>query len=225
MVHPDKVPPQTQPIQSEKQTEGGVLFRKDKENIKTLLAAYTATANPFSSFCVLPVGVSFQTQEKNEQIILLLRRHPATNIPWIAAAIVLLFLPIIGLPIIDLGGFIALVDKISGGILPALITIWYLGVIGYTLLNFFFWYFNVNIVTNRRVLDFDFHFLLHHEFSEALLSKKQDVTATSSGIFSVIFDYGDVEVQTAAATKRIEFLQIPRPREVARIITKLAEGA
>ena len=37
----------------------------------------------FSSFLSYPENVHFDTQEEKEQIILLLRKHWVTNIPWI----------------------------------------------------------------------------------------------------------------------------------------------
>lgn len=192
-------------------------------DLNALLSSYKP-AHQFSSFCVLPKNVRFDTQEEGEDIILLLRRHPVTNIPWIVIAIVLILLPFIGLPFFNAGGVIGFLDQLSVGLLPALLAFWYLFITGYVLLNFFFWYFNVNIVTNRRVMDFDFFYLLYREFSEALLDRIEDVTGTGGGIVSVIFDYGNVDVQTAATNAKIEFDRVPKPQEVVNIITNLIQA-
>lgn len=203
--------------------ESSVAPVKKQVDINALLSTYKPPSQ-FSSFCVMPTNVRFHTQEEGEDIILLLRRHPVTNVPWIIITIILLFLPFIGLPFFSSGGIIAFLDQISTGLLPALLAFWYLFITGYVLLNFFFWYFNVNIVTNRRVLDFDFFYLLYREFSEALLDRIEDVTATGGGILSVIFDYGNVDVQTAATNAKIEFDRVPKPQEVVNIITNLIQA-
>ncbi|MFH1895910.1 MAG: hypothetical protein ABH814_00335 [bacterium] len=41
------------------------------------------TGNTLSAFLALPRNTTFDAQEKGEQIILLMRRHWATNIWWI----------------------------------------------------------------------------------------------------------------------------------------------
>ena len=196
---------------------------KSTVNIASVLSGYKP-GGQFSSFCVMPEGIRFDTQEEGEDIILLLRRHPITNLGWILLAVLMIIAPFIVVPFLSSGGIILFLDQVSPGLLPSLIAFWYLATIGYILLNFFFWYFNVNIVTNRRVLDFDFFYLLYREFSEALLNRIEDVTATGGGILSVIFDYGNVDVQTAAAMNRIEFIKVPKPQEVVNIITNLIEA-
>ncbi len=195
------------------------------EQAMAFLSKYPQAKHNFSAFCVLPRNVRFQTQEDTEDIILLLRRHPVTNVPWILIAILFMFAPMAALPISNLGGLVAFLDRISIGLLPTLLAFWYLGIVGYILVNFFFWYFNVNIITNRRLIDLDFYNLLYREFSEALLVKIEDVTSVSGGFVGAIFDYGDVIVQTAATMERLEFDRVPHPQEVVRIITNVMEAA
>ena len=51
------------------------------------------STNPFHAFAPKPVEVFFDSQEKSEQIILLLRKHPITQVKWIIIAAVLSFMP------------------------------------------------------------------------------------------------------------------------------------
>lgn len=44
---------------------------------------------PLASFLMRPHGVSFETREDEEQIILFLRKHFVTNIPWIFTSFVM----------------------------------------------------------------------------------------------------------------------------------------
>src|SRR3989338_6974221 len=48
-----------------------------------------------ASFCKNPVQINFQTQENNEAILLFLRRHFLTNLPWIFISILLCLIPVI----------------------------------------------------------------------------------------------------------------------------------
>ena len=47
----------------------------------------------FTTFMKNPKGISFAEQENDESIVLFLRRDFITNVPWIVAALGLLFIP------------------------------------------------------------------------------------------------------------------------------------
>ena len=50
-------------------------------------------AHLLSNLALLPANVSFEAQEANEEIVLLIRHDLVTNVPWIIAAIILAFIP------------------------------------------------------------------------------------------------------------------------------------
>lgn len=182
----------------------------------------TITLNPkvemFGSFVTRPQGVHFATQAASEQILLILRRHPITQLSWLIFAAFLVLLPPFFLP--------TLIEVFSDLLIPSsyqivLIGFWYLATFAFILTNFVLWYFNVNIVTNRRVLDIDFPSLLIQEVSGTHIEQIEDVTYQQIGVFAALFDYGNVFVETAGPTPNIEFLQIPHPKNAARIILDL----
>lgn len=186
----------------------------------------THTRNPLAMFAPLPVGVTFEGQESGEKIILLLRAHIVTLVPSAFIITFLLLVPllvpgILGLLGIDLEGIL------NVGRSFLLIFFWYLFVFGFTLYKFIFWYFNVYLLTNERVVDIDFRGLLHKETSYANLNQIQDVSPKMIGFFSTFFHFGNVFIQTAAARPEFEFLHVPRPNEVAQAIleqVRLEEG-
>jgi hypothetical protein len=55
----------------------------------------------------------------------------------------------------------------------------------------------------------------------AVINKIEDVTSKSGGFFSSVFDYGNVFVQTAGTEANVEFMNIPKPSEVVKIINSL----
>lgn len=173
----------------------------------------------FSSFLMRPKGLSFQTQSANEIIILFLRRHAITNVPWIIIAGLLLILPLIFLPLLAENS--SPFFQFSPMLLITILFIWYLFVASYVLVQFLLWYFTVSVVTNHRIIDIDFQNILYKEFSATTIEKVEDVTDRRGGFFGVLFNYGDVFIQTAAASEVFEFLSVPHPDEVVRIINEL----
>ncbi len=176
------------------------------------------TKNPFSTFSLNPVGVSFETQEKGEEIVLLLRAHIVTLVPVVFILIFLIVFPIL---LFSALGFFNV--SLTAFLTPAqvLITLvfWYLLVFAYALYRFIFWYFNVYIVTNERIVDFDFKGILHKQAAHAKLQQIQDVSPKMVGFFSTFFNYGDVFIQTAGERQEFEFSKVPRPdRVTARIL-------
>lgn len=193
--------------------------------LQSYLASRRFSKHAFSSFLVMPEKMRFETQQESEPIILFLRRHPIVNIPWILLALLMLLAPIFVVPFFLSVDLVDSFLNISPGLPIILTALWYLVTMGFILSSFFVWYFTVNICTTQRVIDIDFFYILYKEFSEALLTKVEDVTFTMGGFIQAIFDFGDVFVTTAATTERIEFDRVPRPQEVVRIITELVQDA
>jgi len=178
--------------------------------------------NPLTSFAWFPPQIAFATQKEKEKVILLIRQHWITNVGWILLAIIFAIFPTIFLfyqdQIIPADYFLR-----EPQVLPLCVIIWYLLVTGFIFSQFLNWYFNVNIVTTERIIDVDFHNVLYKNVSEAELERIQDVTHKNVGTLSVLFDYGAVMIQTAAEFSDIEFLRVPNPAEIHKIITDLLE--
>lgn len=170
------------------------------------------------AFVAQPHGVHFATQTATEQILLILRRHPITQISWIFFAVILLLIPPLSLPFLA-ATFADLQIPFSFQIV--IVLFWYLISFAFVFTNFVLWYYNVNIVTNLRVLDIDFPSLLIQEVTGTHIEQVEDVTYRRVGVLTTLFDYGNVYVQTAGATPNIEFLQVPHPRQVVQVILDL----
>jgi len=99
--------------------------------------------------------------------------------------------------------------------------VWYLLTMGFVIENFLIWYYNVYLITNKRVVDVDFHGVMYKSISEAPLSRVQDVTYNMGGFMQVVFNYGMVFVQTAGEVQNIEFESVPHPDQVVRKIGEI----
>lgn len=173
----------------------------------------------FSSYIFMPEGVRFETQEPDETIILLLRKHWVTNLFWILVGLLLLIVPILIFPIIFLSGFLP--AQIPPSTITFLILFWYLLTFSYTIVNFLLWYFTVSIVTNERIVDIDFINILQKKLAETRIDRIEDVTMRTGGFIRALIDYGDVFVQTAAKEAFFQFDAVPHPEAVVRAINKL----
>ncbi len=170
----------------------------------------------FSSYVEHPTDCRFEGQDPDEKILLLLRAHPITNIPWIAFAIFVFIVPFIVQKAAPLFEFsLALVPQ---NFILVLLIINYLLVLVVTFEGFLSWYFNVYIVTDKNIVDVDFHSILFKNIDVAPLRNIEDTSSSMGGILNSIFHYGNVTVQTAGTTKNIDFQSVPRPHHVADFI-------
>lgn len=173
----------------------------------------------FTTFRQNPEGVSFAEQEDDEDIILFLRRDFITNIPWIASTIALIFIPF-------LIHFIFVSTNFSLFSLPhrlslVLLAFYYLIVIGFVFANLISWFYNIGLVTSKRGVDIDFLNLATINVATASLPDIKDVEYTQAGFFQSLFDYGDVRLRIEATGEVFTFEKVPRPTEVAGIISKI----
>ncbi len=177
---------------------------------------------PLTAFAVNPTSLRFETQEDAEKVILFLRQHFIVNVPWILITIVLVISPTLIFPRLFHALSLNLTLPASYYVIGTLF--WYLATFGFALESFIGWFFNIYIVTNERIVDIDFLYLLYKKFAEAELVKIQDINYTSGGIFATIFNYGNVIVETAGEAPNIEFLAIPFPEKVVETIRELTES-
>jgi hypothetical protein len=172
------------------------------------------THSPLSAFYFYPDHIDFESRSKEEKIVLLLRQHLIVNVKWILVTILLLFVPA------TMAAF-GVFSSLPVGFELVITMAWYLITLAYAFENFLSWFFNVYIVTNMRVVDVDFYNLIYKEVSDANLDKIQDVTYNMGGVARTIFNYGDVFVQTAAEVAEFDFVAVPNPDKVAKIIEDL----
>lgn len=179
--------------------------------------------NIFGAFFEKPKGVYFATQEPGEKIIFVLRRAFVTNFPWIIFGFLGLLLPTLYMNYVSNNPNVSLIQPAKFE--TTLIITWYVIVIIYTLESFITWYFNVYIVTDRRVVDIDFTPLFSKRVSETTYDKVEDTSFSMNTIFQTFFNYGDVFLQTAAEKREFEFIKVPKPARVQDVISDLAAKA
>jgi len=192
------------------------------ENIKneaTLSSNGSNHIRMFSAFCVKPLGVSFAEQAPDEKILLFLRRHFITNLLWILITSLLLLAPILYL--IFRSQLQLEIINLPLQFILIFIIFYYLAVFAYAFINFLSWFYNVFIVTQKRVVDIDYSNIVIHNVAFTKLSHVQDVNYSQVGFIHSLFNYGDVFLQTAGTEVNFEALSVPQPRRAAHIIAEL----
>lgn len=182
------------------------------------------TTNSLAALAINPPDVHFEYQREGEEVLLLLRRHWVTNVPWLFITMVMLLLPM-GLFALDLFFGVSFIKQFPLNYQKVSVIIWYMITSGYAFASFLSWFFNVSIITNRRIIDVDYWGVLFHSVSDCQLSQIQDVTHDIQGASEILFNYGDVYIQTAAEVGQFEFLSVPKPHWVHQKIAELVENA
>jgi len=167
--------------------------------------------NPLHAFRDHPAKVTFFNKDPEEKVILLVRRHPITNIGWMVVSLAMFFMPVIL-------NFFPLLSSLPQRFQFIAILGWYMISVAFTFEKFLEWFFNVNIITDERVIEADFVNLIYREISEANISQIQDVTVVMGSVARTVFNYGDVVIQTASEVPRIVFEAVPKPDKVAKIL-------
>jgi hypothetical protein len=162
----------------------------------------------------------FDGQKADEQILLVLHRY------WFD--ILSQFFLIFGMLFLLVGSFAslpALFPNLRGSHFENLfyflenlffIFIW--------IVSFLIWidyYFDIWIVTDRRIVNIEQKALFSRCISELELEKVQDITTNVHGMIPTFLNYGDLQVQTAAEQEKFLFHNIPDPYSVKDLIMNL----
>ncbi|NCO12501.1 MAG: hypothetical protein COZ34_00550 [Candidatus Pacebacteria bacterium CG_4_10_14_3_um_filter_34_15] len=167
-----------------------------------------------SAFLPKPKRLTIDIQAESEQIVLVLRRHLITQINSVLIVLVMLFLPLL-FSASQIFSFLPLSYRF-------ILTIgWYLATAGYSLECYFKWFYRVFIVTDERIIDVDFISMIYKDVSTTKIDKIEDITSTTIGFLSSIFDYGTVIIQTAGTQQELEFEDVPQPGKVSALLNEM----
>jgi hypothetical protein len=183
-----------------------------KFDVSTLTPGYRA----LGSTCILPT-TRYAVQEDDEQMLLLLRAHPVTQITWVLNTV-------IGVVLVWLcSGILFQYASTRIGIYTLIIVTSI--ICAYAWHNFLLWYYNVGIVSTKRIVDIDFYGVSKRVTTEASVTKIVEATSRVAGFTGQIFNYGDVEVKTEGPIQNIEFYKVADPDLVVNIINSTLESS
>jgi uncharacterized membrane protein YdbT with pleckstrin-like domain len=162
-------------------------------------------------------------QQKDEKLILFLRRHWITLIGRWGLFLTLAIIPV-GFYFFIIYNYPGLLSiTVWQAFLLLLASIYYLFTVLYFLNTFIDFYLDVWIVTNQRIINIEQRGLFNREIAEHTLDRIQDISGVQKGLFQTFFSYGDVHVQTAGEIQRFIFRQVDNPFEVVRVLNNLIQ--
>lgn len=177
------------------------------------------------SLTACPSDTKFEAQHDNEQVLLLMRKHPVTNLWWITLTAMLVGVPLFW-------GEFPLISGVSVLVRLSLVVFWYLGLAFFAIQNILLWFYNIYIVTDERVIDVDFFGLLYKNINSTQIRMIQDVNYSQVGMLSSVFNFGNVVIQTASEQRSADireeasaftFAAVSNPDRVAKVIGELME--
>ena len=74
---------------------------------------------------------------------------------------------------------------------------------------------NYLVITNMHLIKMEQNGLFDEQTAQLDLSRVQDVTGARHGVFGTIFNYGDIEIETAAAQENFVFRATTGPQALA----------
>ncbi len=162
----------------------------------------------------------FETQADDEEVVVFSRAHFFTNFWWIVLTAILILIPP-ALKLVFTGDNTFKGFNLTASTQLILIVSWYLFVFAFAFQRFLVWFFNVYIVTNKRIVDVDFFNLFYKQISSTTIDNIQDVTQKRGGVAQLLFNYGDLVIETAGENPSFEFTAIPNPNLVQKTIINL----
>lgn len=176
-----------------------------------------STPTLLKSFIKNPVDTSYQGRDNDEHILIIVRKSLISVVGWMFTLVIFLIIPIFLIPLISgleyEGNAIFSTDFIY-----CFTAFWYLFSFGFAFQSFLNWYFEVLLVTNKKVVDID-HAATN--ISETTLKNIQDVTSKINGNLEQIFNIGSIHIQTAAEREEFEFDTVDNPSFVRDAISDL----
>lgn len=189
--------------------------QRQVEDYSEVMKHETSSNNPLKSYIPKPSKISFEIQDRDEKIILVLRQHPITQVKSI---FVLLFSFLFVPWLLRVDGLMAFLPDQFRLAFNFFLLVLFLGM---TFRCFLLWFFNVYIITDERIIDVDFLSMIYKNISTAKIENIEDVTKQTSGIMASLFDHGTILIQTAATKNEFEFEHVPHPAKVVKLLNEL----
>lgn len=146
--------------------------------------------------------------KENEEIFKTIRRHWLTYLFSIFITFILICLPFLFIvPLFQWGKW---------GILLFFLII--LVAIVFGLRTFVLWYYNIFVITNKRVIDIDQKSFFSRVVWDSSLDRIQDVTYSKKGLIQTLFNYGNIQIIPTGSTTKVEIINIHNPQKVQEMI-------
>jgi len=164
----------------------------------------------------------FESQQSDESIILIIRRHWFELLPAFMVGLMVyfvLFLSIIFIPI----NIPSIVTGSFYNLFVLIISIFFLFDTVFLYNTWVLHYLHVAILTSEHFVEITQYDVFSRKISELGLDKIQDVEAFQKGMFAAIFNYGGLTVETAGEMPNFMLEYVGNPNKVSQKIMEVEE--
>lgn len=164
----------------------------------------------------------FESQQSDEEVILLVRRHIMAILPVIAISALLFLIGFIAVFVLP---FVApaFVSGFAYNVYVLFVSILFLFNMIFLFNAWVLHYLHVAILTTEHFVEIDQAGLFSRKISEMTLEKIQDVSASQRGLVHTMFNLGSVEVQTAGEAPNFVIEYAPDPNSISEKIMETEE--
>jgi hypothetical protein len=166
----------------------------------------------FGVIVIYPEGATFATQNENEDVVIVLRKHIIRNTSWLLTAIMLLLLPaIISMLLVFVDGAFFensilqsdILLGVNNNFMLVFVLFYYGFVFSYTIFKFLHWYYDLFIITNERFISIDFDSLKGKVITDIPLVDVVDIREKALGVVPTLLGYATIEFKTLSELKMI----------------------
>lgn len=164
---------------------------------------------------------AFPGQKPDEIIELVIRKHWFPHLKILVQFVLGWLLPV--------AGYIVIIFVKSPGFFGVdsnrLITLFFLLYLMFIALILFIKWLNEEldaiIITNKRIISMEQIGIFQREFSETSFEHVQDIKSRMKGIANAVFQFGCLEIQTAAEKILFEITDVPKPEMLCEQISDI----
>jgi len=161
-------------------------------------------------FALFTSSNTFKGQLSGETTLLVARKHWLTLALPLFLIIIAALIPLAIYPFLALGSYTNLYWFLASAFWFFL---WNL-----LFFNLMIYFLNTVVVTNKRVIATKQLGFFKYSTSEFQKDKIQDVSVKITGLLASLFNFGDLEIQTAASQNKFNFTNLPNPEKIKQII-------
>lgn len=176
-----------------------------------------------TGFEIFPDQIKFANQNQDEKVFVFVRRHWSENISWFSRNISYFLIPWIILFVLNL--LQVQLDFITSKEIGIIIIAFYSIIATNLIKDFTDWYYDSYIITNERIISYEFKPFAKYQINEGMLQDIQAVKEVSAGLLANLFGYGTVEVAFEGPREPITFLRVSSPTKIRDILTDLVKIA
>ncbi len=158
--------------------------------------------------------------KEHERVVAVIRHHWFVLFREVFGIALLFLLPFFMIPLfwslaVDAGS----VPAIAGGVVLFFGSMWALLMWNFLFMKWTDYYYDIWVITNWRIVDIDQVGLFKRNVATILtLDHIQDVESQTQSVMGTFLNFGNVQVQTAAAHREFIIQDVPDPTSVVQII-------